>query len=829
MDDAHEAVKAVLLAMGIDEVESMDIHEMRQLAMTLELDLPELPADAALSTPPTMGASTTNVPAMVPRGDPHVNLSGLSSMAAESSSDLNTGFDAEVSTLSQLLSSSATMAETGDAAVETVEQAAEEAGAASCSSSSAADPRFDSISFYSDMNDEDGGATTRAGVDDSGEEAASTVARAAATALAALAAEDDNSGSDDDGDKEEEVGAGGQSAEDESSHDAIISSFCDITGSDPESARHLLEAFGWNLEGAIPMYLENNTASGSNNNNYNTGLGGGSSSSSSNVPAPPARSTGAGGEGALPPPLPPAAAAALGGEDHPGARLFQHMMMTGTETGAAEGGSEADAAARAMMSQMQRDMQRFLSGNGGHIGGGDDDDDDEDDDDDDMLRGVRRWASGTGVGMGNSSSNSSSTGSRVDQYDADGIRMPDPVQRQRLVGGSGLGGFPMMMPGIHPRPSGGGGGGSGMSRYQGYGSENFGPSSAEDPSIEWLFPPAIHLSLPGSLDEARSTALQSEPRRWLVVNLQSHEQFASHMLNRDTWAHETVDSVLRSTFVFWQRGHTSGQGRAYMQMHKLSEEDLPHIGIIDPRTGAKKLTLTGFIAPEELALKLVEFADRNSLEIVSRSRNSSDPNLCASASEGGGEVSSTSDVDLNGKPSAGDGEGRSTVRGRDDGGACGSNSSSSAGIAMRNDSPEASSSSSSSTAVGADATRGEASSSEGFNYGPVPLEPPEGEADVIKVSVKLSNGKSYARRYRRGDLVRTLFAVTASEDAAITITSAVADSNNNSSGGGGGSDVYSAVAFDLVTRFPQRSLLTCLDQTMQEAELAGSQVILKLL
>jgi hypothetical protein len=80
--------------------------------------------------------------------------------------------------------------------------------------------------------------------------------------------------------------------------------------------------------------------------------------------------------------------------------------------------------------------------------------------------------------------------------------------------------------------------------------------------------------------------------RWLVVNIQTHEEFASHMLNRDTWVDETIESILRTTYMLWQRGHTSGDGAAYMRLYHLTEEDLPHIGIIDPRTGAKLLTLT---------------------------------------------------------------------------------------------------------------------------------------------------------------------------------------------------------------------------------------------
>lgn len=34
--------------------------------------------------------------------------------------------------------------------------------------------------------------------------------------------------------------------------------------------------------------------------------------------------------------------------------------------------------------------------------------------------------------------------------------------------------------------------------------------------------------------------------------LQDNEEFASHQLNRDTWADETVKTMLKTFFVFWQ-------------------------------------------------------------------------------------------------------------------------------------------------------------------------------------------------------------------------------------------------------------------------------------
>jgi hypothetical protein len=82
----------------------------------------------------------------------------------------------------------------------------------------------------------------------------------------------------------------------------------------------------------------------------------------------------------------------------------------------------------------------------------------------------------------------------------------------------------------------------------------------------------------------------------------------------------------------------------------------------------------------------------------------------------------------------------------------------------------------------------------------------EGEGGTVKVSIKLSNGKALARRYRKSDCISALFAVAAS-----------ADNEARSRG------------FDLVSRFPPLSLLSCREQTLEACGLAGAQVIVKFL
>jgi len=107
----------------------------------------------------------------------------------------------------------------------------------------------------------------------------------------------------------------------------------------------------------------------------------------------------------------------------------------------------------------------------------------------------------------------------------------------------------------------------------------------EAANVDWMFPPPAHISFPGSFRDARELARQD--KKWLLVNIQHHPEFSSHMLNRDTWASDTVESLVRSSFVFWQRGSTSQDGKEYMRLHALEEPALPHIGIVDARTGSK--------------------------------------------------------------------------------------------------------------------------------------------------------------------------------------------------------------------------------------------------
>lgn len=64
-------------------------------------------------------------------------------------------------------------------------------------------------------------------------------------------------------------------------------------------------------------------------------------------------------------------------------------------------------------------------------------------------------------------------------------------------------------------------------------------------------PPTEIMHRAGGFSGAR--AMAKDTKRWLLVNIQRDEEFASHALNRDVWRDELVENLIRSGFIFWQQ------------------------------------------------------------------------------------------------------------------------------------------------------------------------------------------------------------------------------------------------------------------------------------
>lgn len=102
-------------------------------------------------------------------------------------------------------------------------------------------------------------------------------------------------------------------------------------------------------------------------------------------------------------------------------------------------------------------------------------------------------------------------------------------------------------------------------------------------AINDLFaPPEYNEPLPyfSAIEKAKTEG------KWILVNIQQAEVFASHTLNRDVWRDDLISDMIKGSFLFWQRDDKSTEGDRFCQYHQCGHR-LPHICIIDPRTGRK--------------------------------------------------------------------------------------------------------------------------------------------------------------------------------------------------------------------------------------------------
>jgi len=352
----------------------------------------------------------------------------------------------------------------------------------------------------------------------------------------------------------------------------------------------------------------------------------------------------------------------------------------------------------------------------------------------------------------------------VDDYDV--VRKPDSVKKMSLLGRSERG----------------------ASNWVSVGGSAVSSNSAKDPTIDWLYPMQEDISYHGDIMEARRVAKAG--KKWLLVNIQSHSEFDSHCLNRDTWTDENIREIISSNFIFWQRGHTTQDASVYMTRYNVEEKSLPHISILDSRTGLNMLSITGFRSPDLMSELLVEFLDKHDIESLNHSASplSCSPQLSTLLNT---KLTPQQQQNFSGTPPTAATPETIFSRMHAAGGI--------GGIAFRDDSEffgNAVPSSSSTTLLDVN--------SDGYDpmalYGEIPEEP-SSVADTTRVQIKLPTGR-IVRMYKKTDLVKCLYAVCVQNSQ------------------------IERKPFELLNTFPHEPLLD-LEQSLEEANLLNTQVVFR--
>ncbi|GLC38061.1 hypothetical protein PLESTM_000679800 [Pleodorina starrii] len=278
--------------------------------------------------------------------------------------------------------------------------------------------------------------------------------------------------------------------------------------------------------------------------------------------------------------------------------------------------------------------------------------------------------------------------------------------------------------------------------------------------------------------------------KWLLLNVQSATEFASHRLNRDTWSHEALKEVLKGTFVFYQTHENSPDGRELIKAYRLDSlaastggSVCPAILVVDPLTGAQMWHRSGFIDAEKLMEELVPFMDHGPLDAgasnlaqTNMKRKAAGTAAAAAAAAAAGAGSGGAAGGRTGAPLTEDEElalaiAMSMERGGE-GGADAAGASpmdqggdEEGGDAGLEDLDEAAIWEQIQAAERAQGAKAEASGQKGKSpeelaaeaLARVPAEPPEGDPEAVRVALRMPDGTRVTRRFRSSEPVRVLF------------------------------------------------------------------------
>lgn len=324
---------------------------------------------------------------------------------------------------------------------------------------------------------------------------------------------------------------------------------------------------------------------------------------------------------------------------------------------------------------------------------------------------------------------------------------------------------------------------------------------------DWMFAPPD--SVKGDIIEARRMA--KEQGKWLLVNLQDVEIFESHQLNRDTWKNDTIQALLETSFIFWQRSSTSQAGRDFLRLYGLSADVcLPHIAILGP-TGSQLWSRTGFIQPDDLSIALVEFMEANDLNAMTKPKE----RHFGRAAGGAGSSRSSATYDGSKSRDANDESGERHVFDDDE--------ALQAALAMsleddvtedRSSASEKKSATSSeeakdhSTEIVPDSLDTQTRHRDWLPSGELsaqsPIEPAPGTLNSTQVRLRLANGTTMVYRFLLDALVQSVYAVVLDKDPEAAER-----------------------AFTLQTAFPVVQLLPLASKTLAEAGLSNTSIVMR--
>lgn len=124
-----------------------------------------------------------------------------------------------------------------------------------------------------------------------------------------------------------------------------------------------------------------------------------------------------------------------------------------------------------------------------------------------------------------------------------------------------------------------------------------------------LFSPPYEIMFRGSFFDARDTA--NNEQKWLIVTLHDPQIFQCQVMNRDLWKNSAIMELIKSSCIFQQFVVETPEALAYRNFYPV--DSIPHIAIIDPRTGERVKVWSHAPDVSEFSVDLADFLESNSL------------------------------------------------------------------------------------------------------------------------------------------------------------------------------------------------------------------------
>lgn len=102
-----------------------------------------------------------------------------------------------------------------------------------------------------------------------------------------------------------------------------------------------------------------------------------------------------------------------------------------------------------------------------------------------------------------------------------------------------------------------------------------------------IFRPPWDIITKTTLDQAKIQA--KDDGKWILINIQDVTDFRCQVLNRDFWSSRQIKNIVEENFIFLQFHHDSPGGIAYRNFYPFTDDEFPHIAILDPITGEQML------------------------------------------------------------------------------------------------------------------------------------------------------------------------------------------------------------------------------------------------